>query len=133
MALFRKRKPAPGVAPLPAPAAVPQLAAPADSGGTAVSCPGASWLAYPTLSHGNGGMIKLSGPVYYRAGINAAIRRYGVLALAELRVETTGQYAGAVRAFVDGRQVASIPRGLEGEYRQVVESLNREGAAATIH
>ncbi len=30
-------------------------------------------------------------------------------------------------------QVASIPRGLQGKYREVVESLNREGVAATIH
>ena len=132
MPLFRKRKPALGVAPLPA-STVPPLSTPAHSGGAAVSRLGASWLAYPTLSHGNAGMVKLSGPTYYRAEINAAIRRYGALALAELRVETTGQYAGAVRVFVDGRQVASIPRGLESEYREVVESLNREGAAATIH
>src|SRR5215831_20953461 len=132
MALFRKRKPAPVVAPPPAPT-VPPLFAPADSGGTAVSRPGASWLAYPTLSHGNAGMLKLSGPTYYRAEINAVIRRYGSLALAELRVETTGQYAGAVRVFVDAMQVASVPRGLQGEYREVVESLNREGVAATIH
>jgi len=34
---------------------------------------------------------------------------------------------------VDGRQVASIPHGLAGEYREVVESLNREGIAATVH
>jgi hypothetical protein len=132
MALFRKRKPALGVAPLPAPT-VPSLSTPAYSGGTAVSHPGASWLAYPTLSHGNATMVQLSGPTYYRAEINAAMRRYGALALAELRVETTGQYAGAVRVFVDGRQVASIPRGLEGEYRGVVESLNHEGVTATIH
>src|SRR5215472_6017975 len=123
MALFRKRKPAPVVAPLPAPAVtprpaptIPPLSAPPGSDGTAVSRPGASWLAYPTLSHGNAGMLKLSGPTYYRAEINAAIRRYGALALAELRVETTGQYAGAVRVFVDARQVASIPHGLTGEY-----------------
>ena len=78
MALFRKWKPAPVVAPLPAPT-VPPLAAPGDSGGTAVSRPGASWLAYPTLSHGNAGMLKLSGPTYYRAEINAAIRRWACL------------------------------------------------------
>jgi hypothetical protein len=132
MALFRKRKPAPGVAPLPAPS-VPPLSTPAYSGGTADSRPGASWLAYPTLSHGNAGMLKLSGPHYHRAEVNEAIRRYGALALAELRVETTGQYAGAVRAFVDGMQVASIPHGLQSEFREVVESLNREGVAATIH
>ena len=132
MALFRKRKPTPAVAPLPAPTA-PPLSTPADSGGTTVSRPGASWLAHPTLSHGNAGMVKMSGPTYYRAEINAAIRRYGALALAELRVETTGQYAGAVRVFVDDRKVATIPRGLEGEYREVVESLNRDGVAATIH
>ena len=120
------------VAPLPAPT-VPPLSTPADSGGRAVSRPGASWLAYPTLSHGDAGMVKLSGPTYYRPEINAAIRRFGALALAELRVETTGQYAGAVRVFVDGMQVASIPRGLQNEYREVVESLNREGVAATIH
>ena len=124
MALFRKRKPAP---------TVPPLSTPADSGGTAVSRPGASWLAYPTLSHGNAGMVKLSGPHYHRAEVNEAIRRYGPLALAELRVETTGQYKGAVRAFVDGMQVASIPHGLQGEFREVVESLNRDGIAATIH
>ena len=74
MALFRKRKPALGVAPLPEPT-VPPLSTPAYSGGTAVSRPEASWLAYPTLSHGNAGMVRLSGPTYYRAEINAAIRR----------------------------------------------------------
>jgi hypothetical protein len=126
MTLFRKRKPTPAVAPLPA-STVPPVATAADRSGTAVSRPGASWLTYPTLSHGNAGMVKLSGPTYYRAEISAVIRRYGALALAELRVETTGQYAGAVRVFVDGRQVASIPHGLQGEYREVVESLNREG------
>ena len=89
MALFRKRKPALGVAPLPAPTGSP-LSTPADSGGTAVSRPGASWLAYPTLSHGNAGMVKMSGPTYYRAEINAAIRRYGALALAELRLRRRG-------------------------------------------
>ncbi len=140
MALFRKRKPAPTVTPVPAPTVtpsytptVPPLPTPVSSGVTALSRPSASWLAYPTLSHGNAGMVKLSGPTYYRGEIDAAIRRYGALALAELRVETTGQYAGAVRVFVDGRQVASIPRGLTDEYREVVESLNRDGIAATIH
>jgi hypothetical protein len=132
MALFRKRKPRPAVAPLPAPT-VPPLSTPADSGSAAVSRPGTSWLAYPTLSHGDAGMVKLSGPTYYRAEINTAIRRYGVLVLAELRIETTGQYAGAVRVFADGKHVASIPRGLQGKYRELVESLNREGVAATIH
>jgi hypothetical protein len=140
MSLFRKRKPAPTVTPVPTPTVpplptftVPPLPAPAAGGVTALSRLSASWLAYPTLSHGNAGMIKLSGPTYYRAEIDAAIRRYGVLALAELRVETTGKYAGAVRVFVDGRQVASIPRGLADAYREVVESLNRDGMAATIH
>jgi len=98
MALFRKRKPARGVAPLPAPS-VPPLSTPAYSGGTADSRPGASWLAYPTLSHGNAGMVKLSGPIYYRAEINAAISRYGALALAELRVETTGAIRGRCAGF----------------------------------
>jgi hypothetical protein len=72
MALFRKRKPALTVAPLPAPT-VPPLSTPAYSG-TAVSRPGASWFAYPTLSHGNAGMLKLSGPHYHRAEVNEAIR-----------------------------------------------------------
>src|SRR2546427_12529271 len=117
MALFRKRKPALGVAPLPAPT-VPPLSTPAYSGGTAVSRPGASWLAYPTLSHGNAGMVKLSGPTYYRAEINAALRRYGTLALAELRVEPAGPYAGAVGVVVGGRQVGVNPRGFAGGDRQ---------------
>jgi len=44
-------------------------------------------------------MVKLSGPTYYRAEINAAISRYGALALAELRVETTGAIRGRCAGF----------------------------------
>jgi hypothetical protein len=140
MALFRKRKLASTLTPVPAPTVTPSrtptatpLPTPAASGTTALSRLSGSWLAYPTLSHGDAGMVKLSGPTYYRAEIDAAIRCYGALALAELRVEMTGKYVGAVRVFVDGQQVASIPRGLADAYREVVESLNREGIAATIH
>ena len=90
MALFRKRKPTPAAALLPA-LTVPQLPTPTCSGGgTAVSRLGASRTSYPTLSHGNAGMDKNVQANLLRAETNTAIRRYGAIALAELWVEATG-------------------------------------------
>ena len=64
MALFRKRKPTPAAAWLPA-LTVPQPPTPTCiGGGTAVSRLGASQIFDPTLSHGNAGMDKISRPTY---------------------------------------------------------------------
>jgi hypothetical protein len=93
-----------------------------------------SWAALPTLSHGKSeGQIKLSGPTFYRQNIAAALARYGPLVMAELRVVATGQYAGAVRVFVAGQQVASIPHSMSEEFGRVVLDLEADGQTATMH
>ena len=93
-----------------------------------------SWAALPTLSHGKSeGQIKLSGPTFYRQNIAAALARYSPLVMAELRVVATGQYAGAVRVFVAGQQVASIPHSMSEEFGRVVLDLEADGQIATMH
>jgi hypothetical protein len=93
----------------------------------------ASWLAYPTLTHGNAGMVKFAGGHAYRREATDALRRFGPLVLAELRIEQKGQYAGAVRVYVAGAQVGSVPSGLADAYREIVETLARDGQPATVH
>ncbi|MBO0883530.1 MAG: hypothetical protein J2P17_24985, partial [Mycobacterium sp.] len=55
---------------------------------------GASWLAYPTLTHGDAGMVKFVGGHVHRKEIADVLRRFGPLVLAELRIEQSGPYAG---------------------------------------
>ena len=94
---------------------------------------GGSWLAYPTLTHGNAGMVKLAGANHHRSEVAAALRRFGPLVLAELRIEQAGQWAGAERVYVRDLQVASVPAVIAQDYRDVVELLARAGQRATIH
>lgn len=114
MALFRRRE--------------PQTASPQPC------VAGGSWLAYPTLTHGHAGMVKMAGPHHHRGEVANVLGQHGALVLAELRIEQSGPWAGtAVRVFVGSDQVASVPAGLEAEYRGVVERLASQGRPATIH
>jgi hypothetical protein len=92
-----------------------------------------SWLAYPTLSHGNAGMVKVAGSHAHRAETVEVLRRFGPLVLAEFRVEQDGPYAGAVRVCVGNAVIGSIPSSLGDDYRHAVTTLAHEGIRATIH
>ncbi len=91
----------------------------------------ASWLAWPTLSAGGGGQIKTAGVYYHKATLRSAIARFGSLAMAKLVIELEGEYAGAVRVTVGGKELGSIPHGLAPEFRDAVEQLHKEGLPAT--
>jgi hypothetical protein len=91
----------------------------------------ASWLAWPTLSAGGGGQIKAAGVYYHKDGLRQAIAHYGSLAMAELRIEPDGQYAGAIRVIVGDIMLGSIPHGLADEFREAVEQLHKAGLMAT--
>ena len=53
------------------------------------------------------------------------------LVMATLRVETTGEYAGAVRVFIGDREVGSIPKDSADAYRAVVEEVEATTGPAT--
>ena len=99
------------------------------------ACPWApaTWLAYPTLTHGSGGQYKLAGAYHHRAEIHDAYKRFGGFVMAELRIETEGSFAGAVRAFVNGVQLATVPHEHTLEFQTAVETLGRKGRPATLH
>jgi hypothetical protein len=78
-------------------------------------------------------MVKLVGSHAHRKEATEALRRFGPLALAELRVDDSGLYAGAVRALVAGAQVATVPTGMADEFRTVIQQLADTGSPATAH
>jgi len=53
------------------------------------------------------------------------------LVMATLRVETNGEYAGAVRVFVGDREVGSIPKNAAETYSAVVEEVEVTTGPAT--
>jgi hypothetical protein len=91
----------------------------------------ATWLAYPTLSGGNGGVSKSAGANFHREEIAQLIRKHGPLVMAELRIEERGQYAGAVRVFVDRQMVSAIPHQHADPYREIVRRLNEQDKPST--
>jgi hypothetical protein len=91
----------------------------------------ASWLAWPTLSTGSGGQIKAAGVYYHKGALRSVIARFGSLAMAKLVIELDGEYAGAVRVTVGGKELGSIPHSLAPEFRDAVEQLHRAGLPAT--
>jgi hypothetical protein len=93
----------------------------------------ATWLAYPTLTHGAGSQYKLAGAYHHRAEIHDAYKRYGGFVMAELRIETEGSFAGAVRAFVNGVQLATVPHQHTLPFQTAVENLGRKGLPGTLH
>jgi hypothetical protein len=78
-------------------------------------------------------MVKFVGGHAYRKEAVDVLRRFGPLVLAELRIERSGQYAGAVRVCVGNAQLGSVPSELADAYRKVVETLTCNGQPATIH
>lgn len=90
------------------------------------------WLQRPTLHRGRGA-IDLHGAKYYGPAIEAAFSKWGALVFAELRIETRGQYAGAVRVFVDDQQIGSVSSAESAEVRDIVAAINADGMAATAH
>jgi hypothetical protein len=93
--------------------------------------PDGDWLAWPTLSAGGGGQIKVSGVYYHTDALREAIARFGTLAMAVLVVEQAGEYAGAVRVTVGGEVLGSIPHALAPAFRDAVDHLHRAGLPAT--
>src|SRR5208283_1567414 len=91
----------------------------------------ATWLAWPTLSAGGGGQIKSAGVYYHKDTLRSAIARFGSLVMAKLVLEPEGEYAGAVRVTVGGKELGSIPHDLAPEFRDALEQLRRAGLPAT--
>jgi hypothetical protein len=91
----------------------------------------ATWLAWPTLSAGGGGQIKTAGVYYHKGTLRSAIARFGSLVMAELEIELEGEYAGAVRVTVGGKELGSIPHRLAPEFRDAVEQLHKQDLPAT--
>jgi len=95
-----------------------------------------SWTALPTLSHGKSEGNPTAQTVWPDLLLRehrGCVGRYGPLVMAELRVVAKGQYAGAVRVFVAGKQVASVPHSMSEEFGRVVLDIEAGGKVATIH
>ena len=90
----------------------------------------ADWLAWPTLAS-RGGQIKTAGVFYHQDALRRVVARYGTLVMAELRIESVGEYAGAVRVFVGGELLGSIPQSQAEVFRAVVQQLHEAGQPAT--
>ena len=89
-----------------------------------------TWLAWPTLSEAGFG-YEATGATHHSAELARIMAQWGDLFTAELVIERTGQYAGAVRLIVGGIEVGSVPHGAADAYRLVIEALNAAGSAAT--
>jgi hypothetical protein len=92
---------------------------------------GPSWLAWQTLTYSGSAQIKTAGVTYHQDEIRSLAARCGRLVMAELRIEEHGKYAGAVRVYVDGTQLGSIPHALAPEFREVIHRLRSAGQPAT--
>jgi hypothetical protein len=90
----------------------------------------ATWLAWPTLRIG-GGQTKTAGVHFHAGELRRVLAVHGSLVMAELRIETAGQYAGAVRVFVAGVMLGSVPHDVADKYREVVVALDAAGLSAT--
>jgi len=69
--------------------------------------------------------------MFYQDTTRALIAQWGPLLMAELRLETSGQYAGAVRLWVGDDIVASIPHEDAEPFREIVREANTQGLPAT--
>ncbi len=77
-------------------------------------------------------MFKTVGVYYYRDEIARVSNEHGDLVMADLRIEETGQYAGAVRVFVQGLMVGSIAHDMAEDYREVIPSTEPRGASGDL-
>lgn len=90
----------------------------------------ASWLAWPTLRIG-GGQLKTAGVHAHADQVRSAYRQYGSLVMAQLRLEESGQFAGAVQVLVAGVPVGHVGSGLAEKFRPVATELAAAGLPAT--
>lgn len=90
----------------------------------------ATWLAWPTLMSG-GGLVKTAGVYYHQEELHRVIGTHGPLVMAELTVESSGQYAGAVHVSVGGTLLGNIPHELAEKYREAVLRLHADDKPAT--
>ncbi len=90
----------------------------------------AVWLAWPTMRCG-GGQIKMAGARHHADGLRSVRATVGPLVMAQLGIEAEGQYASAVRVYVVGKVLGSIPHELGDKFRAVVTQLQASGSPAT--
>ena len=89
-----------------------------------------SWLAWQTLTYPGSAQIKTAGVQHHEADLRRVVAAHGRLVMAELRIETDGPFAGAVRVFVGGAHLGAIPRGLGDDFRKVIDRLAADGQSA---
>ncbi len=89
-----------------------------------------NWLAWPTLAPGSG-LIKTAGVYYYQQDLNKVGSSVGPRAMAELRIQAKGKFAGAIGVFISGKILGHIPHDLVHDFHPVVETLAQEGLPAT--
>jgi hypothetical protein len=92
-----------------------------------------SWLQIPTLADRRGDLLLVAGSGFYRAAVLGAIESFGALATADLRIQEAGEYAGAVRVYVDDQDVGAVPTGFGDPYRDVIRQLIDESLPCTCH
>lgn len=90
-----------------------------------------SWLAWQTLTYSGSAQIKTAGVTHHEDEVRSIAARCGRLVMAELRMEEHGKYAGAVRVYVGGTQLGSIPHALAPKFREVIHRLRAAGQPAT--
>jgi hypothetical protein len=76
-------------------------------------------------------VVKTSGVFFHQGELKQAIRDLGNVAMAELRIEPKGKYAGAVHVVVDGHVLGSLPHGTGEDYHGVIAELHEQGQPAT--
>lgn len=114
------------------PAFPPASSAPAAKNGVSTkAADDATWLAWQTLTYSGSEQIETAGVTHYRKNLEAALKRHGRLVMAELRIEQSRQYAGAVRVWVGDLHVGAIPAESADAYREVIGRLNAAGHRAT--
>jgi len=98
--------------------------------------PATSWLGWTTLAEGHM-LLRVHGSSFHQdalqmlgGGARPAEPKHP-LVMATLRVETNGEYAGAVRVFVGDREVGSIPKNAAETYSAVVEEVEVTTGPAT--
>jgi|GEM_PF-1345512 hypothetical protein len=89
-----------------------------------------TWLAWPTLKSAPT-QTKTAGVFYHQDDLKKCLKAFGPLVMAELRIEMKGEYAGAVRVFVDGKMLGSLPAGMADDFRPVIAALHESGQLAT--
>ncbi len=93
--------------------------------------PGPSWLAWQTLGYSGAAQVKTAGVMHHATAVRDVVSAHGRLVMAELRIEQTGDFAGAVRVSVAGTELGSIPHAQAAKFRAVIERLAQAGQPST--